>query len=94
MPLKKKTLLYQKVKKQLELFNLPSSIKCSEIPINEVKFQNNVYKYLFLDKKRIDKHPRYIYLKNIGNPSIKDMTDYDFINDTILEVIIRKNDYK
>ena len=91
---KKKTLLYQKVKKQLELFNLPSSIKCSEIPINEVKFQNNVYKYLFLDKKRIDKHPRYIYLKNIGNPSIKDMTDYDFINDTILEVIIRKNDYK
>ena len=67
MPLKK-TLLYQKVKKQLELFNLPSSIKCSEIPINEVKFQNNVYKYLFLDKKRIDKHPRYINLKNIGNP--------------------------
>ena len=55
--------------------------------------QNNVYKYLFLDKKRIDKHPRYINLKNIGNPSIKDMTDYDFINDTILEVIIKKNDY-
>ena len=89
---KKRTSLYNKVKSHLLEFNLPINLNCSEIPINKVKLQNDIYKNLFLDKKRIDKHPRYISLKTIGKPFIQEMVDYDFINDTILEVIINRDD--
>ena len=91
---KKRTSLYNKVKSHLLEFNLPINLNCSEIPINKVKLQNDIYKNLFLDKKRIDKHPRYISLKTIGKPFIQEMVDYDFINDTILEVIINRDDKK
>tara|TARA_A100000164_G_scaffold378155_1_gene419036 strand:+ start:917 stop:2038 length:1122 start_codon:yes stop_codon:yes gene_type:complete len=87
---KNKTALYNKVKDYLLAFNLPISIDCSNIPINKAKLQNEIYKNLFLDKKRIDKHPRYISLKTIGKPSIQDIDDYDFINDTVIEVILDK----
>ena len=89
---KNKTALYNKVKDYLLAFNLPISIDFTNIPINKVKLQNEIYKNLFLDKKRIDKHPRYISLKTIGKPSIQDIDDYDFINDTVIEVILDKND--
>ncbi len=87
---KNKTALYNKVKDYLLSFNLPTCIDYSKIPVNKVKLQNEIYKNLFLDKKRIDKHPRYISLKAIGKPSIQDIMDYDFINDTVLEVILNK----
>ncbi len=87
---KSKNSLFQTVLDYLEQFNLPVNLNNSNIPIKKVKIQNEIYHNLFLDKKRVDKHPRYISLKKKGNPSIQEMKDYDFINDTILKVIFGK----
>lgn len=87
---KNKTALFNKVKSYLIDFNLPFSVDCLKISINKGRLQNDIYKNLFLDKKRIDKHPRYISLKTLGRPSIQEMLDYDFINDTIIKVILNK----
>ena len=85
---KKKNNLFNQVYDQLRSFNLPTSLKSSDIPISKVKIQNEIYKNIFLDKKRIDKSPRYISMKIKGKPSIQDMKDYDFINDTIMNIIV------
>ena len=37
----------------------------------------------FLDKKKINKYPRYILLKKKFNPKIREIKDFDFINLTI-----------
>ncbi len=84
---KKKNNLFKSVFNFLKSFNLPVNLDNSNIPIKKIKIQNEIYKNLFLDKKKVDKHPRYISLKKKGDPSIKEMKDYDFINDTILQVI-------
>ena len=55
--------LFNQVYDQLRSFNLPTSLKSSDIPISKVKIQNEIYKNIFLDKKRIDKSPRYISMK-------------------------------
>ena len=87
--IKKKNRLFNTVLKYLKSFNLPVNLDNSNIPIKKVKIQNEIYKNLFLDKKKVDKHPRYISLKKKGNPSVKEMKDYDFLNDTILKVIFK-----
>ena len=46
-----------------------------------------IYQNIFLDKKRIDKFPRYISVKKVGASTIKEMKDLDLINDTILKVL-------
>ena len=46
-----------------------------------------IYQNIFLDKKRIDKYPRYISVKKIGVSKIKEMKNLDLINDTILKVL-------
>tara|TARA_B100000242_G_scaffold273540_1_gene227273 strand:- start:708 stop:1826 length:1119 start_codon:yes stop_codon:yes gene_type:complete len=86
---RKKNNLFNNVSKYLKNFNLPINLDNSKIPIKKVRIQNEIYKNLFLDKKKVDKHPRYISLKKKGNPSIKEMKDYDFLNDTILKVIFK-----
>lgn len=86
-----KNSLYKIVSENLKNFKLPCNLDCSNIPISKVKIQNQIYQNLFLDKKRIDKHPRYISLKKLSHPSIREMKDYDFINDTILKVILNNN---
>jgi 3-dehydroquinate synthetase len=58
-----------------------------KIKVNSKKIQNDIYKNIFLDKKRIDKYPRYINIKNIGEPSIKEIKDFDLLNDVIIEII-------
>ena len=85
---KKKNNLFNQVYDQLRSFNLPTSLKSSDIPISKVKIQNEIYKNIFLDKKQINKSPRYISMKIKGKPSIQDMKDYDFINDTIMNIIV------
>ena len=79
--------IYNLVKDLLKTYNLPVKLDLSSIRINKIKLLNDIYKNLFLDKKKIDKYPRYISVKKVGSPKIKEMKDFDFINDTILEVI-------
>ena len=50
----------------------------------------NITTNTFIEKTKInDNHYDYISLKKKGNPSIKEMKDYDFLNDTILKVIFK-----
>jgi len=79
--------IFNLVKNLLEIYNLPTKLDISKIKINKTELLNTIYKNLFLDKKKIDKYPRYISIKKIGFPKVKEIKDFDFINDTILNVL-------
>ena len=85
---KKKNELFKSVFKLLESFSLPTSLNIKKIPINSVKLQNDIYKNIFLDKKKIDKYPRYVSVTKEGKSNIKEIKDFDLITDTILKVLI------
>ena len=84
---KSKNELFKKVFNLLSEFNLPNKIDFKKCRINQTKLQNMIYQNIFLDKKRIDKYPRYISVKKIGVSKIKEMKNLDLINDTILKVL-------
>ena len=84
---KSKTKLYYNVHNLLKEFYLPTLLDLQKIKVNSKKIQNDIYKNIFLDKKKIDKYPRYINIKNIGKPSIREIKDFDFLNDVIIEII-------
>lgn len=79
--------IFNLVKDLLKTYNLPIKLDVTKIKINKIKLLNDIYKNLFLDKKKIDKYPRYISVKKIGSPKVKEIKDFDFINDTILKVL-------
>jgi|TARA_B110000881_G_C18547675_1_gene502162 3-dehydroquinate synthase len=84
---KGKNKLYNTVKNYLDDFMLPTSLKIKNIPIDSTTLQNCIYQNIFLDKKKIDKFPRYICIKKQGKPSVKEIKDFDFLNDTIVELM-------
>ena len=86
---KKKNHLFNLVYKLLNTFKLPTRLDLKKIPINPIKLQNDIYKNIFLDKKKIDKYPRYISVRKKGISSIKEIKDFDLINDTIREVLLK-----
>ena len=53
---------------------------------NRSKIHEGIYKGVFLDKKNKNNNPRYISLKKINNPSIKEILDYGLLNDTIFKI--------
>ena len=57
---RRKNDLFNLVSKLLNNFNLPTSLNLKNLPINPVKLQNDIYKNIFLDKKKLDKYPRYV----------------------------------
>ncbi len=74
-------------KKILELFDLPTNIS-KFIKKNEIKkFKNKIYENIFLDKKRINKFPRYIKLKYLGNSTISEMKNFKRIKETINKIV-------
>ncbi len=83
---KGKTNLYKQTKNILNRFALPTKIDAKKFNLNKINLQNNIYKNIFLDKKKIDKFPRYISLKKVGKPKVKKIEDFDFLNDTILNL--------
>lgn len=78
--------LYKNLSTILKELNLPNQIKVSSIE-EKTLLQNKIYKNVFLDKKRVNKNPRYIHINNIGNCSIKELTNYHKINDVIFDLI-------
>lgn len=82
-----KSKLYNMTKEYLSEYLLPTNINMKKIPIDPTTLQNNIYKSIFLDKKKVDKYPRYISLKKQGHPGVKEIKDLDFLNDTIVELI-------
>ena len=66
----------------LKKYNLPTKI-LNKKNKNIQKIHNEIYKYIFVDKKKIGKFPRYISLKKIGSPRIKLLDDFNLLNETI-----------
>ena len=74
-------------KRILENFNLPINIKrfIKKKKINSLK--NEIFKNIFLDKKRINQNPRYINLIDVGKTKISEMKNFEKIKKTINEII-------
>ena len=47
--------IFNLVKDLLKTYNLPIKLDVTKIKINKIKLLNDIYKNLFLDKKKIDK---------------------------------------
>ena len=82
---KKKNKIFKIVENFLSELNLPTKI--NSIKISKNSLHSNIYKFLYLDKKRINKFPRYISLKSLGNPKIENLDNDTLINETILKII-------
>ena len=59
--------VYRLTKKVLEIYDLPSNLKY--LNLDKSKFQNDIFKFLFLDKK-VGRHPRYIQVTKFAKPKI------------------------
>ena len=68
-------------------YNLPTKISLKGIPFNKNNLQNSIYKNIFLDKKRANKNPRFISISGLQKSKIKEIIDYDHLNETILGAI-------
>ena len=77
--------IFNKAKKILNLYNLPTDLKF--LKCNKAKLQNDIFKFIFLDKKRISRFPRYIRLKYHGKPMISEMNNFDLINHVINKIL-------
>jgi len=75
----------KKTKELLELYKLPVNLK--SLTLNKSMLQNDIFKNLFLDKKKVSKYPRYINIKKIGSPKILEMKDYNKINFIIRDIL-------
>ena len=83
--IKKKNKIFEIVEKILRDLNLPTKINFNKIRKNLL--HSNIYKSLYLDKKRINKFPRYISLKSLGKPKIDKFDNDTLINETILKIL-------
>ena len=51
------------------------------------KLQHYIHKFVFYDKKKINKHPRFISLKELYKPKIEEMKNLDMIDHAIYRFI-------
>ena len=80
-----KNKIFYQTRNLLDLYSLPTNLKF--IKINKSLLKKEIFKYIFLDKKKIGKFPRYINLKNIGNPKISELSNNTKIKNTIENVL-------
>ena len=66
----------------LKKYNLPTRILKNKYKNYQI-IHDEIYKFVFVDKKKIGQFPRYISLKKIGNPKIKLLDDFNLLNETI-----------
>lgn len=79
----KDNFIHKKINDLLIDYNLPNKILRKNLKVNKQELNNHIYRNLFLDKKKISRHPRYIYMKKIYKPSIKELIDENLILQTI-----------
>ena len=84
----KESELLKYVRELLNLYKLPINIIKSKNSRKLIKIQDEIYKGIFLDKKKINKYPRYIFLKNKFKPSIKEIKNFNLLNLTIKKFLI------
>lgn len=80
---KGKSALLEETENILKIYNLPTKIFNTNKNIDFAKIQNNIYKGIFLDKKKINKYPRYISLKKKYKPQVNEIENLDLLNHTI-----------
>lgn len=74
--------IMNETEKLLYKYNLPIKILKKKVK-NFQKIHDEIYKFIFVDKKKIGKYPRYISLKKKGKPKIKLIDDFNLLNETI-----------
>ena len=77
--------IFHQIKDLLNLYSLPTNLKFSKINKNFLK--KEIFKFIFFDKKKIGKFPRYISLKKIGYPKISELKNNQRIKKTIENVL-------
>ncbi len=78
-----KNKIYYTCENVLKLYNLPFSLKKFNIKSGIMKL---TYQNIFLDKKKISEHPRYIKLKKLCKPQISEMKNINLINDILFKI--------
>ncbi len=78
---------FKLLEKILRFYNLPTNLKYFKKIKKSKSLVDQIYKSIFLDKKRISKHPRCVKINKIGKASIIQMKDYPRIRQTINDVI-------
>ena len=71
----------------LENYNLPINLKGFVKNENMNSLKKKIFKNIFLDKKRINKYPRYVYLESAGKTKIIEMKNFEKIKRTIQKII-------
>ncbi len=87
---KRKEKIYNTIKTLLQNYRLPTNISLKNISINRANLQSSIYQKVFLDKKKLDKYPRYISVKNFLKTNVKEIKDFNFLNDVIAQIIDNK----
>ena len=79
---------FKLVKNLLHKFNLPTNLSEIEVLKNKDRLKKDIFKNIFLDKKKIGRYPRIIKLVKIGESKVIEMKNNIKILDTIEKVII------
>ena len=77
---------FKLVKNLLSKYNLPTNIKKFKKK-NQKKLVKEIYKNIFLDKKKINRFPRCIDINNFGKPEVIEMKNNLKITETIENII-------
>ena len=85
----KKNKYIRLVEKILSDFHLPTRVLDKNIYETNLiqKIQSQTYKYVFFDKKKINKYPRYVSLKKDYRPKIEEMKNNELIDESIFKFI-------
>ncbi len=83
----KKNKIFKDIENLLQEYDLPIKINMKSFKNKKQILLNNIYQYIFLDKKKISRYPRYISMKKIYNPKIKELQNNDLILETINNLI-------
>ena len=81
----KKNSIFKKTEEILKLYNLPTNLR--HLNYNKTKMQNDIFKFIFLDKKRVSKYPRFIKIRILNRPVIDEMDNFDRINHIINDIL-------
>ena len=75
--------IYKDTANLLQEYNLPIKINTESFKNKKQVLLNNIYKNIFLDKKKISQYPRYISMKKIYHPKVKELQNNNLILETI-----------
>jgi 3-dehydroquinate synthetase len=75
--------VFKKTKNLLLDYGLPVKINIKDLLKKKQLLIDNIFKNVFLDKKKISRYPRYISMKKIYRPNVKDLKDENLILQTI-----------